>query len=228
MKVLGIVGSPRRGQGNTFRAVERALEGAAEGGAEVRQVCLSDLRIAPCCGCGRCMTEGRCPQADDVGPLQEEIMAADGLLFGSPVYLLQVSAQAKAFLDRCCFWAHRPSLLGRYCAAVAVTALTGEREVAAYINAILRLFGANPVGEVGLKAPDPTALLEGEALAPAFQLGQELARAIAERREHPISDRDRRRFQGFKAYILRHREVLRADYEHWKSRGWLEADFYLP
>lgn len=52
--------------------------------------------------------------------------------------------------------------------------------------------------------------------------------AIAEHREHPISDRDRFRFQGFKSYILRYREVLKADYEHWKSKGWFEADFYTP
>ena len=46
MKVLGICGSPRRG-GNTEILLDKALGGAASGGADCEKVILSDLKIAP-------------------------------------------------------------------------------------------------------------------------------------------------------------------------------------
>ena len=47
MKVLGIMGSPRR-QSNTEILLDKALEGAREAGTEVEKVLVSNLRISPC------------------------------------------------------------------------------------------------------------------------------------------------------------------------------------
>lgn len=47
MKVLGVVGSPRK-EGNTDILVEETLRGAKEAGRETEKVFLNDLRISPC------------------------------------------------------------------------------------------------------------------------------------------------------------------------------------
>ena len=44
MKVLGIMGSPRR-QSNTEILLDKALEGAKEAGSEVEKVLMSKLKI---------------------------------------------------------------------------------------------------------------------------------------------------------------------------------------
>ena len=41
-----------------------------------------------------------CVQDDDLGPLYEDLKAADALLIASPVYWFTMSAQAKIFMDR--------------------------------------------------------------------------------------------------------------------------------
>ena len=47
-----------------------------------------------------CKTHDGCKQEDDMARLIEEIKKADGLVFGSPVYIGYMSGQAKIFLDR--------------------------------------------------------------------------------------------------------------------------------
>ncbi len=47
MKVLGLVGSPRK-NGNTVRIVHEVLKGAATKGAETPQLFINDYKINPC------------------------------------------------------------------------------------------------------------------------------------------------------------------------------------
>lgn len=100
MKVLGIVGSPRKGA-NTDILITKALEGAWSFGATTKKVYLCELGIRPCQGCGRCIDGGGCIQMDPMQGLYKEMDEADGLILGSPVYMNNVSAQMKLFIDRC-------------------------------------------------------------------------------------------------------------------------------
>ena len=67
-RVLGIVGSPRRG-GNTEVLVDEVLAAAAEAGALVEKVVLNELDILPCQACDDCQASGRCVQQDDLPAL---------------------------------------------------------------------------------------------------------------------------------------------------------------
>jgi len=67
MKLLGIVGSPRK-DGNSFYLMQRALEGAKEEEllAKTKIVQLADLRIEPCRACESCAKEPfQCVIQDD-------------------------------------------------------------------------------------------------------------------------------------------------------------------
>lgn len=98
-RVLGIVGSPRRG-GNTDILVDHILRGSADAGARVEKVHLSDLSIAPCQACYSCETTGRCMHEDDMENLFEKMDACGVWVLGTPVYWWGPSAQMKAFVDR--------------------------------------------------------------------------------------------------------------------------------
>jgi hypothetical protein len=98
-RVLGIVGSPRRG-GNTEILVDEVLRGAEEAGAPVEKVILSKLDIAPCRACDACRITGECAQKDDMAALKEKMQWSQIWVLGTPVYWWGPTAQFKTFLDR--------------------------------------------------------------------------------------------------------------------------------
>jgi len=97
--VLGIVGSPRRG-GNTDLLVSRVLEGAASAGAVTETLFLADLQIRECDGCHACWQGRKCPKPDDMGDIYPRIIAADAIVFGTPVYWYGPTGLMKLLIDR--------------------------------------------------------------------------------------------------------------------------------
>ncbi len=99
MKILGVVGSPRL-NGNTEVLVATSLAAAQEEGADIELVTLSGKSISPCDSCYSCEQTGKCRVNDDMQPIYAKLLQADGIVFGTPVYFWNVSAQAKALIDR--------------------------------------------------------------------------------------------------------------------------------
>ncbi len=99
MKMIGLVGSPRAG-GNTEKLVKAVLDGAGEKGADVVLYNLEELDIHACTACGDCRDGGICSINDDMQLLYDEIQKSDVVVFGSPIYMFNITAQAKAFEDR--------------------------------------------------------------------------------------------------------------------------------
>jgi len=101
MRVLGVVGSPRK-NGNTETLVDEVLRGAKEAGATVEKIFLNDLDIKPCQStCDEhCKAHGNCKIADDMSNLYDKLYGSDAIVLGTPVYWWGPSAQMKAFIDR--------------------------------------------------------------------------------------------------------------------------------
>jgi multimeric flavodoxin WrbA len=128
MKVLGLVCSPRRG-GNTEILITHALTSAREAGAETEMLLVSDLNIAPCDACGACLSDGVCIVEDDMQTVYEKLYQSDGLIFGTPVYFLNVSAQAKAIIDRTYACLMKGKLRGKVAAVIAAARRVGAGQV---------------------------------------------------------------------------------------------------
>jgi len=104
IKVLAINGSARKG-GNTAILLRYVMKELELEGIETEYVELSGLKIHRCVACRKCRTnrDGRCAESDDMGNVLIEKMAqADGILFGSPTYLADVSPEIKSLMDRAC------------------------------------------------------------------------------------------------------------------------------
>jgi multimeric flavodoxin WrbA len=99
LKILGICCSPREA-GNTELLMEKALEGAREAGAETELFRMAGRDIQPCDGCSSCRKTGVCHIRDDMQEAYEKMAAADGIIFGTPVYFYSMDAQAKTLIDR--------------------------------------------------------------------------------------------------------------------------------
>ncbi|EEG78637.1 flavodoxin family protein [Dethiobacter alkaliphilus] len=103
MKVLGIVGSKRK-KGNTSILVQSALRKAEAEGMQTDLIFLGDHSIAGCTGCEGCKDTYRCVIDDDMQKIYPLLLEADAIILGSPTYFYNVTADVKAFIDRCyCF-----------------------------------------------------------------------------------------------------------------------------
>ncbi len=127
MQIVGISGSPRRG-GNTEIILKEALGAAANAGAEVDFLCLSDYQLKPCTACGTCFETKQCTIQDDGEQLYQRIVKADGVILGSPSYFQGITAQMKTFIDRIGYLhiaRGRKDFEGKVGAAIAVARRSG-------------------------------------------------------------------------------------------------------
>ena len=100
MHIVVLSGSPRKG-GNTAIMVQAFVEGAQEAGNTVEVVDVAAKKIAPCRACKYCFTHGgACVIDDGMTDVREASSHADMLVFASPVYWFDISAQMKLAIDR--------------------------------------------------------------------------------------------------------------------------------
>jgi multimeric flavodoxin WrbA len=102
MKVLTFLGSPRK-NGKTAEALMDFEKIIALRGHEVERINLTEHRINGCLGCYACM--GRqdvpgCVQKDDAAMIFGKLASADAVVYASPIFCFDLSAQMKTLIDR--------------------------------------------------------------------------------------------------------------------------------
>jgi multimeric flavodoxin WrbA len=88
MKVTTILGSPRK-KGNTAKVLTWCEGELVDRGHEVDRLNIADLEVKGCLGCGTCQEkpdEPGCVQKDDALRVFERMMAADAVIYTSPLY----------------------------------------------------------------------------------------------------------------------------------------------
>ena len=101
MKILGIVGSPRRDKGLTHEIVSGVLAGARDDGAETEMLYLVDQKPEYCIHCGHpCFARGDCIQEEAATDRSKLIEEVDGLVVGAPVYCWQPNALTACMFDK--------------------------------------------------------------------------------------------------------------------------------
>lgn len=107
MKVIGINGSPRKNW-NSAEALDSALKGAADAGAETKRFDLFDLSYSGCVSCFSCKLLGgksfaRCAVEDDLTPVLAEILSADAVIISAPIYYSDVPGAVRNLYERLLF-----------------------------------------------------------------------------------------------------------------------------
>lgn len=102
-KILGIVGSPRRGS-NSEVMVKAALKSAEEvPGIETEMIDFVGKKVMPCIGCFKCLERQELcifKDKDYMAEFYEKWLMADGIIIGSPVYHLAIPGIFKNAIDR--------------------------------------------------------------------------------------------------------------------------------
>ncbi len=99
MKVLGVIGSPRK-KGNTAVLVQKALNAVREEWIETEAIFLKDYKIKDCQRCDKCADSLKCSINDDMQKLYPKILEADGIIMGSPTYYYNITGYMQAFINR--------------------------------------------------------------------------------------------------------------------------------
>ncbi|MFC1725161.1 flavodoxin family protein [candidate division KSB1 bacterium] len=180
-RVLGIVGSPRKG-GNTEILVNEVLAGAEAEGANVEKIMLSKLNISPCLACDACRRTGKCVQNDDFEEILGKMMKSDVWVLATPVYWWGPTAQFKTFLDRWYGYYHKYKFKSKR--AIVVVAFESEKEetsrhVTGMFKDVFNYIGMELIEEITA----PGVLDRGdinkhpEILAEAFRAGRDAVKS---------------------------------------------------
>ncbi|HAM16410.1 MAG TPA: flavodoxin family protein [Eggerthellaceae bacterium] len=100
MKTLVINGSPHKA-GTTDKALAIVEAALAEEGLESERIWIGNRPVRGCIACEKCAETARCAFSDDVAnEIIENLLEADGLVVGTPVYFAGANGALLALLDR--------------------------------------------------------------------------------------------------------------------------------
>jgi multimeric flavodoxin WrbA len=177
MKVLGLVGSPRK-NGNTDLLVSSILDGAGANSNRTEKLYLYELDISPCVDCRGCKKgEFTCVVDDDMGLLYSKLESADVIVFGTPLYWYGPSGKMKLMLDRL-----RPFIASKKLKGKKAIIVTPSEEGQHACDCLVKMFelsfkylGINLVEKILVSAYEKAEVQEQpETLKNAFEVGKAL------------------------------------------------------
>jgi multimeric flavodoxin WrbA len=165
MKILAVLGSPRKG-GNTEILVDEILLGAKAKGHDADSLRLYDYEILPCLDCRGCKREKTgytCILSDGMDEIYGALERSDLIIFGTPIYWYGPTAKMKLFIDRL-----RPYIASRKLAGKKGIVVAPSEEGAACCGPLLQMF-AMSFDYLGMKDA-------GSLLAQAYEKGEIIKR----------------------------------------------------
>ena len=177
MKIVALQGSPNV-DGSTAILVEEFARGACEAGHAVERIDVADLDVRTCGGCVACGYEGPCVQHDAMGAVRSSLLAADMVVFATPLYYYGMSAQLKTVVDRFCSF--NASLTARRLkSALLAVAWNADdwtfEALAAHYKTLVRYLDLDDCGMVlGHGCGTPAMTRRSTAPRRAYELGRSL------------------------------------------------------
>lgn len=224
MKILAIIGSPRKG--NTYKIVQQIEEGIKRCGDDVdfEYLFIKDAHIEPCRGCFACVSKGEqfCPIKDERIEIVEKMSAADGVIFASPGYVFNVSALMKNFIDRLSYVSHRPRFFNKYAMAVTTSGGGGIAETLKYLQLAIRSWGFTFINKVGVMQ-HPAVSLSQKTIDKVEEASKQFYKAIKARQSKAPKLYDLLQFRIMKFNSVESKKYFSADYEFYKDK----KDYYI-
>ncbi len=230
MKILAIMGSPRKGDSYQIIKIFEEKMNALEK-VEFKYLFLKEIDLEYCRGCCVCMAKGEdfCPAKDITLNIRQEMLNSDGVFFVSPVYAHQVTALMKNFIDHFSYIFHRPCFFDKVAIIISTTGGSGLKEVLDYLEMTAHGWGFNVTGKLGVKAPAfrYAPKYNAKVIKEIDTLSKILLKAIKTRKRPSPTLNDLIFFRAMKCKIINIKKYYPCDYEYWEQRGWLNKDYYF-
>jgi multimeric flavodoxin WrbA len=214
MKKIVIINASMRKK-NTFNLLKE-IEHILKNKYKIEFINLSDANIKSCFGCEMCLKTSDCHLKDDFDIIEEKLKNADGIIFGTPVYLRNISSTLKNFIDRTSKWYHRPILFGIPVMSVITTAYSGFPQSDAYLKDVYLQWGANYSMSIKKTAMKNKAVEESN-LKKFIRLIEDDSSRYSPTIKQLIE---------FKTQKVLAYKILEKDFEYWRDINWLEKDYF--
>lgn len=226
--MVAFIGSPHKGR--THDIVEQFERKLKElGDVDFKTVSLKDVDLKYCRGCGVCLEKGEeyCALKDDRDPLLAMMMEADGVVFATPVYSLQVTALMKNFLDRLAFIFHRPCCFHKSFIPIAVQGVYGVKGVLRYLDEVAHFWGFKTCPGLGLTVPweKPLAAEQQKIDVKVQKAARSFYNSLTEPGDPVPSFKDVLIFRSVRSA---HSQAagFELDHKYYKEQGWFTSDYY--
>ena len=227
MKILVVMGSPRKGK--TWAAVQKVQQAMQLlGPVEFDVLWLKEAKLQPCLGCHICVLRGesKCPLKEDLAEIQTRMLAADGVIFATPVYSQQVSALLKTMIDHFSYLWHRPRFFGKFSMALA-TGGGQFKETLGYIKQVTHAWGFTFASQLGVPhldalTPKMSRKVEGEII----EASHRFYRMVEARRVPAPSLYDLMWFRIWRINARALKAENPTDFAYFTEKGWFEQDYY--
>ncbi len=230
VKVLALIGSPRRAE--TLKVVEafgKRLE--SFGAIDFEYLFLKDYNLGICTGCFSCLSKGEthCPHRDDLGMLLRKIAAADGVIFATPNYALQVTAIMKNLLDRMAFVFHRPRYFDKTSLAIVTQGIYGGGAIVKYLSEVARWWGFKIVKGFYVSTIAPRTPAEQKEIDQKIDsAARRFVKVLRQRESRSPSLYEFVIFRMVRSMYRVSNDHEHVDYCYYRDQGWLESDYYYP
>lgn len=225
------MGSPRKG--NTYQAAKKIEKFMRHlGDVEFEYLMLKDENLSQCRGCFVCTMEGEdhCPFKDESSAIEQKMHDADGVIFATPVYGMNVSALMKTFIDHFSYIFHCPRFFDKKALILSTTGVLGLKGVLDYLKLVAGAWGFEVSHSVGLATP-PLSFRKQQEQENNQKLKEaafKFYNSVHKKRRSPTL-KDILGFRGLRACFNEFGLSYPADYAYWKEKGWLnlEAKYYV-
>lgn len=177
MNIVVLEGSPNK-HGSSNILADEFISGAKEAGHSVEVIDVAHANIHPCTGCIHCGYEGPCSQKDDVDIIRPQILAADMIVFVTPLYYYGMSAQLKTMIDRFC--AFNSSIQRKHMKSALISAAWNADDwtfdsLMSHYKTLVRYLNFEDRGAVlGKGCGTPSMTRQSKYMKTAYELGRKL------------------------------------------------------
>ena len=216
-QVIAVNGSPRKT--STHKLLLEIANILEDQQIQVTILNLRDYQIDDCIGCELCIRKtSQCFQKDDSQKILSKLLASDGVILASPVYVMNITGRLKSLIDKTASWIHRPPLVGKPMLSVATTAGAGLKDVQSYLEKVAIQWGLHPTGRIGRSQMDQSPVSQAEVSSFVWHLKNPPS-------AYTVSLAQVMQYQVQKVLALK---VLELDREYWVEQGWDQQQYYYP
>lgn len=239
MKILAI-GSSRK-DGNTEHIItllgEALTRQAKQRGIplEFETLPLRVKSLTLCKGCRACFNAGEkaCPLKDDLLSIRERMLSADGVIFGSPVYVEDINGTMKTLIDRLAFTNHRPQFYNKSAVVFTNSGVGSSAHALTTLRRALSTWAFCVCKAERFRADALTSLdeLRQKYGGRIERLANCLLNAVTKNRPTKPTFKQLLYFKVQQSY---YRKPVKSSNEHdhlfWRQNGWLNphCGYYMP
>ena len=150
-KILVISGSAKK-NGNGIKAFKLFKEKFDPLQYDFEVLHLSDYHLQNCIGCTVCFKKEKCFMKDDLDLIVDKLKRADGFIFITPIYNMNISGTLKTFFDRTTYLLHKPVFYDKHSYIMTTTDIGGTGLVNLYLKYIMNAYCIDNVGDTGISA----------------------------------------------------------------------------